>query len=111
MNKVHINNQTAIRGNNITVSNGRIIVDGKDLTPDSKEINIVVEGDVENLQADICSKITVKGNAGKVISSSGDIEVHGDVSGDVSTSSGDIDANIIHGDADTSSGDIKIRKR
>ena len=40
---------------------------------------------------------------------SGDVEIHGDVNGDVKTMSGDVDCGNVAGDVSSMSGDIKRR--
>ena len=44
-------------GNNIIISNGKVVINGKDVTPDSKEINIKVEGNIDKLVVDSCIKL------------------------------------------------------
>lgn len=61
-----INGVTISGGRNVTIRNGKVIVDGKDVTPDAKEINISVTGNVERLEADACQKISITGDAGSV---------------------------------------------
>ncbi len=106
MSTVTINGKT-YSGNNIVVSNNKVIVDGKDITPDSKQININVEGNITDLKVDCCDKISIKGNVGSANSSSGDISIDGNVSGGVQTMSGDIKCGNIGGSVSTMSGDIK----
>jgi uncharacterized protein (DUF342 family) len=115
-------------GKNITVTNGRVIIDGKDITPDEKEIRIEIAGDVENLKIDACTSVTVKGNVngsiqimsgdiavegnckGDIECTSGQVVVQGNVEGNIETTAGDITANNISGDVSTMAGDIKYRK-
>ena len=40
MNTISINGMTIQGSGNVVISNGKIMVNGKDVTPDSKEINI-----------------------------------------------------------------------
>ena len=114
-------------GSSICVSNGKVIIDGKDCTPDAKIINITVDGDIEKIDADNCNKIEVKRNVtkgiktmsgdvtiggkveGDVSTQSGDIECDGDIGGSVKTMSGDVKCGNISGDVSTLSGDIKKR--
>lgn len=105
-------NGTIIQTNNgsITISNGRVIVDGKDVTPDSKVITISVEGNIEKLRVDSCEKVQVTGQCGTVSTTSGDIEIEGDVSGSVSSVSGDVDCRNVGGSISTVSGDVKHKK-
>lgn len=111
MNSITINGKTITSSGNIIVSNGRVIVGGTDVTPEGKEIIIVVNGNVDKLEVDACSKVTITGNANNVKTVSGDIEIQGAVSGSVSSVSGDVDCGDIKGSVSTISGDIKNRKR
>lgn len=77
MSTVTINGKT-YSGNNIVVSNNKVIIDGKDITPDSKQININVEGNITDLKVDCCDKISIKGNVGSTTSFSGDLFKKGD---------------------------------
>lgn len=91
--------------------NGKVIIDGVDLTPDSKEINISVVGDVTELRVDSCNKLHVQGNAGNINTKSGDVEISGDVGGNVQAMSGDVDiSGNVGGSVSTMSGDIKYKK-
>jgi hypothetical protein len=88
-NGMTINGKT-YNGNNITISDGVVIVDG-----------VVQDGDHigYNIQ------VTVNGNVGEIETGSGDITVNGEVS-DVSTSSGDVKCGNVAGNVQTSSGDV-----
>ncbi len=97
-----------IAGRDIVIGNGRVIVDGKDVTPDSKEIIISIEGNVQSLNADACSTIKVSGNVGSLQTNTGDVKC-GDVQGSVSTKSGDIECGSVGGNASTMSGDIDCK--
>lgn len=118
MNRVSING-TVISGNivggdlviggNIQVSNGKVIIDGKDVTPDSKTINISIEGDVSKLDVDVCNKIDIKGNVKDTYTMSGDIKC-GNVEGNVETVSGDVDCGNVSGAIKTVSGDVTYRR-
>lgn len=112
MNTVVINGvviQTSGRGI-VTIRGGQVSVDGKDLTPDAKEINIVVNGPLEKLEADVCNKVSVTGNVGNVRTQSGDVEVTGNVTGSVSTMSGHVDCGNVTGSVSTMSGHVKHRR-
>lgn len=109
MSTIVINNNS-YSGNNIVIKNGRVIVDGKDVTPEGKEINIVVEGNIEKLSVDACDKLSVNGNVGSIETKSGDVDVTGNVNGNIQTMSGDVDCGDITGSIKTMSGDIKHRK-
>lgn len=107
------NKSTIITGpGSITITNGKISVDGKPLSeievvdPDEKEINITIEGNIERLEVDYCNTIKVTGNAKRVKTNQGDIEVGGDVSGDIHTNMGDITCGNVEGDCHTNMGSI-----
>ena len=118
-------NAKNIFGKNINISNGKVIIDGVDMTPDSKEITINVMGNIDTLDVDYAKEIKVNGDINKASTGSGDITCvnitggartgSGDIecetlNGDVQTGSGDVKANTITGSVKTGSGDIKYRK-
>ncbi len=106
--RININGTTIIssgRGN-VVISNGRVVVDGKDVTPDAKQINIEVHGDLQAINADACDQIHVTGSVGEVRTTSGDIQC-GDVSGSVQCMSGDVSCGRVAGSVSTMSGDIR----
>jgi hypothetical protein len=90
----------------VVITNGRVVVDGKDVTPDGKQINIVVNGNLHEVRADACDKITVSGDAGNVSTVSGRVEVGGSIKGSVQTVSGAVRSGSIEGSVSTTSGDI-----
>lgn len=96
---------TTTRNGSISFSNGRVIIDGKDVTPDAKIISIEVQGDIRSISADVCEKIAITGGAGSVRTQSGDVEC-GPVTGSVSTMSGDVRCASIGGSVSTMSGDV-----
>ncbi len=109
MASITLNGVTVIAGRSINISNGRVTVDGQDVTgADAKIINIEIHGDVADLSADSCNTIAVTGSVGKVKTLSGDVRC-GDVAGSVQTMSGDVSCGVIGGDASTMSGDISSR--
>lgn len=114
-----------IFGKNINISNGKVIIDGVDMTPDSKEITINVMGNIDTLDVDYAKEIKINGDINKASTGSGDITCvnitggartgSGDIecetlNGDVQTGSGDVKATTITGSVKTGSGDIKYRK-
>ncbi len=103
-------NGTTYSGRRITITKDRVIIDGLDCTPDAKIINIVVNGNVESINADSCQTIHVSGKVGEVAVQSGDVHC-GDVSGSVKTMSGNIKCGHVTGNAKTMSGDIYPRER
>jgi len=106
MSKITINGNT-YSGNNVVVSNGKVVIDGKDFTPDSKNINISIEGDIDKLNVDSYDKISINGNVGNIKTQSGDVDISGEVSGDIQTMSGDVDCGNVGGSISTMSGDVK----
>ncbi len=100
----YIINGITYKGNNIVISNNKVIIDGNDMTPDCKEINVVINGDADNIQAD---KVTVTGKVGSINAQSGLVEVNGDIFGSVQTMSGSVNCSgDIHGSVSTMSGNI-----
>lgn len=98
-------NGNVFSGDNISVVNGRVTINGKDVTPDAKEIHISVQGDVESIDVGACREFEVIGNVGKVRTGSGDLKC-GNVTGDVQTGSGNVDCWSIGGSVQTGSGDV-----
>lgn len=105
MSSIKINSRS-YTGKNIQVINGKVIVDGKDVTPDEKEIYITVDGPVQTLKVDACSTITINGDVERVDSGAGDVTC-GNVKGDVSTGSGDVECNDVGGMVHTGAGDVR----
>lgn len=105
-------NGVSISGGSVVIRNGKVIVDGKDVTPaDAKEISITVNGNVNKVEVDACKTIDVTGDVGNVKTLSGDITVTGNVSGSVQTMSGDVDCGgNVAGSVSTMSGNVKHRK-
>ena len=108
MNKITINGMTVVtNGRNITITNGHVFVDGKDVTPDAKEIHLYVEGDVGPIDVDACTQITVTGSVrGDVTTHSGNVQC-GDVGASVETMSGYVRCGQVTGKVKTMSGDIR----
>lgn len=110
MNTVTINGKTFSSKRSISVSNGKVVIDGVDLTPESKEINITVNGNIDKLEVDACNKVSIVGKVDNVKTMSGDVDIKGDVSGNISTMSGDVDCFNVGGSISTMSGDVKHKK-
>jgi len=102
---VKYNGQT-FEGKSIIINNGRVIIDGKDETPEGKHITIFVEGDIQQLSVDTCHQVTVNGSCGSAKSTSGDIKC-AEVKGNVDTTSGDIKCGNVGGSVRSTSGDIE----
>ena len=106
MSTITINGVTYQGGNSIVAIGNKVLIDGKDVTPDAKVININVDGNVDELTVDYCQKIVINGNANNVRTSSGDVECK-DVTGSINSTSGDIEAGNIGGNINTTSGDVR----
>ena len=102
---ITINGKT-YSGNNLTISNNRVYIDGKEQTEDSKTINITVTGDINSIKVDACNDFTVTGSVGSVQTMSGDVEC-GDVTGSISTMSGDVTCKKVGGSVSSLSGKVK----
>lgn len=109
MNTISINGNT-YSGNSIVVTNSKIIINGKDVTPDSKEINIKVDGNIDELKVDACNKVEVTGDVSNLKTQSGDVEISGNVTGSIQTMSGDVDCGTVGGSISTMSGDVMYRR-
>lgn len=103
---VVVNGQRIVGGKNINITAGRIVVDGVDVTPDGKTVNIEVHGNVTSLTADYAKTIQVSGDVGALKTGSGDVQVRG-VTGGVETGSGDITCAAVGGNVRTGSGDVE----
>lgn len=91
----------------ISIDGNNIIINGNNITVNDKVININVTGDVDEITN--CHDVKVTGNVRKISVGSGDVEVDGDVSGDIQTGSGDIEVNgSVGGSIKTGSGDVTV---
>lgn len=103
-------NGKSFSGNNISIVNGVVKIDGK-IVEDSDAImkehvlNISVQGDLEELST-TSGDVEVSGSVGNIKTTSGDVFSKGDVQ-TVTTVSGDVRAKSI-GSAKSVNGDISI---
>ena len=110
MNKITVNGKTIKHSGNgsVCISNGKVTIDGVDVEDldaiDEKVINIVIEGNVENLHTDDAD-ITVNGSVHMASTKNGNITC-GDVIGDVETKNGNVMCGIVGGDVTTKNGNI-----
>ena len=97
-----------VRGNNITVINDKIIVDGRVINEsmDFKNITVIVEGDCNKLDA--CGDVEIKGSCGSV-DCSGSCHIEGNVHGDIDAS-GSVTCGDVAGNIDAS-GSVRCTKR
>lgn len=111
INKIMINiNNNSYSGKNIVITNGKVFIDGMDVTPDSKNIDIKIEGNIDELKVDSCNSIYVLGSVKNINTLSGDVDVVGHVGGNLKTMSGNIKCGDVEGSISTMSGDITHRK-
>lgn len=104
---VVINNQNYV-GHNVIINGNKITIDGVDVTPDSKEITITINGNIDNLNVDYCKEIhVVEGDVNTLTTTSGDVYCN-NIGGNTKTTSGDIQCQNICGDVQTTSGDISV---
>lgn len=103
---ITVNGKT-YNGNNLVISGNNVIIDGKSVnTEDTKEINIVVNGDISSIDVDNCNFIEVNGNCEDVETTNGDVYVTETVKGDVSTTNGNVNAMSIKGKVKTVNGNV-----
>lgn len=106
---VSVNGKTIrVRGNNVSISNDRIIVDGRIVEEsfDVPNITVIVEGDCRSLNA--CGNVEVKGNA-HCIDCLGSCHVEGNVTGNVNAS-GSVTCGDVGGDIDAS-GSVRCTRK
>jgi len=104
---IKINGKT-YKGNNVSIINGQVIIDGKkaDTPEDEKVINITIDGNIKTLDVDYCNKLEMTGDCESVTSKNGNIQVKGNVTGDVNNKNGNIVCRNIGGNAETKNGDV-----
>jgi hypothetical protein len=104
---VTINGVTITGSNSVSIINGKVIVDGKEVdTGEAKTIYIDIVGYLLSLNADHCNMIRVKGSVDTVKTMSGSVDC-GNVTGNVQTMSGNVHAGTVDGSVTTMSGDIR----
>ncbi|MCW9718565.1 heme utilization protein [Avibacterium sp. 21-599] len=97
----------------VSMVNGQLVVQEPQLVVDGQVIelekapvlHIEVFGDVQSIDAS-SADIAVTGQVRNIETVSGDVSVQGSVSGNVKTVSGDVQSEIIHGSVNTVSGDV-----
>ena len=98
-------------GNNMVISNGKVMVNGKDITDlndiDQKEITIVIESDIDYLKVDHCHSIVANAYVEAIETISGSVHCAKDVCGSITTMSGSVRCKgEINGSVSTMSGNI-----
>lgn len=112
MNKVSVNGKiyTAPDGVSVSVINGKVYFDGNLVENFNdwkvKKIEITIEGNCKEVKCD-SGNINVNGNVeGDVTADTGNINVRGDIKGNVKTDTGNIKSHHIFGNASTDIGNI-----
>lgn len=94
-------------GRNIIVDGDVVVVDGEVQEGiETQRLSIEIHGDVERVETEH-GDVEAKHITGSVKTMSGDVNVSGNIGGDVSTMSGDVHATHIGGGISTMSGDIR----
>lgn len=90
---ITINGKT-YKGNNLSMSGGKILIDGKEVSNtdefEEKEVYIAINGSLETLEVDTCNEIVIGHNCGQVKTTNGNVSVNGDIEGDVKTTNGNV---------------------
>ena len=107
MSSITINGKT-YTGKSVSINGNDVYLNGKKVTPtDTLKVNIIVEGNIDTLDVDVAEKIAVEGTVGSVRTTSGDVNIKGNVTGGVKTTSGTVKSGDISGSVKTVSGSIK----
>ena len=96
-------------GGYVNLVNGRIVINGLDITPDSKTIHIEINGNVDTLIVDCCNEVKITGSTNYAEIGSGSLHCD-QVTGDVKAGSGGVTCNNIQGNVNTGSGSVKAGK-
>ena len=101
-------NGLTVSGRSVVINNNKVIVDGEEVSSgDSKKLDIVITGNVDNLQVD-SGTVKVDGNVSQVATQSGSVTIGGDVRGSVSSMSGSVSVDgKVGGSVTTMSGSIR----
>lgn len=78
---------------------GRIVVDGRDVTPPAsvRTIQIEVHGDLDQLEVDSCATVSIMGRVGNVSANRGNVHCD-DVAGSVQVKDGHVHCGNVGGD-------------
>jgi len=93
---------------NLRIENGRVFADNVELTdfPEvGKTVLVQVKGNVQEVRVDSCQGLAVHGNVESVHVNAGKVDIDGNVTGSVTTASGDVSCKVV-GSVSTASGDV-----
>lgn len=99
---INVNGRTYI-GRNLTITDDRVFIDGKPVDVEEKQITVSIVGNVVNLHSS--AEVSVIGDVGEIVSSSGSIMCH-DVKGGIQTTSGNVSCCDVYADISTRSGNV-----
>lgn len=104
-NNITVNGNT-FTGRNLTISNGKVIIDGVEqkCTNFGTVINVTINAPVDNI--DMAGDLTVNGDVRTVNVSCGDATISGNVSGNVDVDVGDVKCGHVGGSVKVDVGDI-----
>lgn len=100
MNSVKVNGKAfQVSGSNVSIVDGKVYVDGKEICDSSKEPEtiVTVEGDVQNLRG-VEGDVVIKGNVTGIVEAGGSVSC-GDIGGHVDAG-GSVNCKNINGDVD-----------
>ena len=108
-----INGKT-FNGNNISIIDGVVYIDGKIADKSNASINttiiVKITGNVDSIST-ASGDVEVTGQAGKISTGSGNVSTGGDCAGTISTGSGNVDINgQVYGSVKTGSGNVRYRQ-
>ena len=100
-------NGKSYSGNNLRITNNKVYIDGVLQGDDSKVITIVVNGNINTIEADTCETITINGDCGSIETTNGDVDVTNQVTGNIKTTNGNVNCGTVLGGVKTTNGNIK----
>lgn len=104
-------NGKIFNGNNISIIDGVIYIDGKIADKSNASLNttiiVKITGNVDSIST-ASGDVEVTGHAGKISTGSGNVSTGGDCAGTISTGSGNVDINgQVYGSVKTGSGNVR----
>ena len=100
-------NGRSFSGNNVSIVNGKVTIDGKRVDVEERDVKITVtvNGNIGNLEMD-SGEVTVQGDVGEIKTASGSVMCQ-DVKGGVQTASGNVSCTDVYADITTRSGNVR----
>jgi hypothetical protein len=122
MSTINVNGKSVRVNGNLSLINGKWFVNGSEVDINAlaekqeqeQQVTITInlaEGSfIEHLDIDTCKHIVINGTCKRVKTGMGDIEIHGNVDGDVHTNMGSIECGNVGGDAHSNIGSVTYRR-